>query len=77
MKAEQNSQRSKLEKEGWTRKFTIESNRVDEYKELYESLDLEVRVEFVNPSEIEECSTCFEVKCDKYIVIYTRPKPEL
>ncbi len=64
MNAEQDSQRSKLEKEGWIRKFTIESNRVDEYKELYESLNLEVRVESVNPSEIEECSTCFDLNFD-------------
>ncbi len=74
MTTNKTSNRNQLEKEGWIKKFTIEEHRVDEYRELYESLDQEVRVEFVVPSEIEGCSSCFEVKCDKYKVIYTRSK---
>jgi len=63
-----------LEKEGWERRFTIEGHRIQEYKELYESLNLEVRIEPVIPSEMEGCSNCYEVECDKYKVIYTRAK---
>ena len=74
MTANKISSRNQLEKEGWIKKFTIEEHRIKEYKELYESLNLEVRIEPVVSSEIDGCSTCFEVECDKYKVIYTRSK---
>ncbi|MFX0183423.1 MAG: hypothetical protein ACFE95_10115 [Candidatus Hodarchaeota archaeon] len=74
MKSENNTKMTQLEKEGWERKFTIEEHRVDEYRELYESLDQEVRVEPVVPSEMEGCTECFKVECDKYRTIYTRSK---
>jgi hypothetical protein len=61
-----------LEEKGWERKFIIEEHRVNEYVELYESLDQEVRVEPVIPSEIEGCSECFKTECTNYRVIYTR-----
>ena len=61
-----------LEEKGWERKFIIEEHRVNEYVELYESLDQEVRVEPVIPSEIEGCSECFKAECTNYRVIYTR-----
>ncbi len=63
-----------LEKEGWERKFTIEEHRVEEYRELYESLDQEVRVEPVVPGEMEGCFECFKADCDKYRIIFTRQK---
>ncbi len=63
-----------MEKEGWERKFTIEEHRVDEYKELYESLDQEVRVEPVVPGEMEGCNECFKTDCDKYRTVFTRSK---
>ncbi|MFQ6123973.1 MAG: hypothetical protein ACE5R6_05115 [Candidatus Heimdallarchaeota archaeon] len=68
--------RPQLEKEGWTRQFTIEEHRVSEYVELYESLGHEVRVEPVEPSdlEMEECQACYAADCEKYRTIYTRPK---
>ena len=65
---------SQLEKEGREKKFTIEEHRVEEYKELYESLDQEVRVDPVVPGEMEGCAECFKDDCDKYRVIYTRLK---
>ncbi|MHA2364299.1 MAG: hypothetical protein ACXAC7_10100 [Candidatus Hodarchaeales archaeon] len=70
------SKRTQLEAEGWTRKFTIEELRVNEYKELYESLELEVHIESVIPNELEEekCQICYEAECNKYKIIYTRPK---
>ena len=76
LKDNNNSQKSQLEREGWVRKFTIEENRVNEYKELYESLGLEVLVKLVNPSEIEGCKECFKVECEKYRTIYTRLKKD-
>jgi len=67
----------------WTRQFTIEAGRADEYVELYESLGDEVRVELVTPELMaalrpaqdmaEECTICLLADCDKYVVIYTRP----
>lgn len=68
------TKRSQLEKEGWTRQFTIEEYRLGEYVELYESLGREVRVEPVAPSEMVECQACYMAECDKYRTIYTRPK---
>lgn len=53
-------------------KFTIEEHRVDEYVELYKSLNQEVRVEPVVPGEMEGCTECFKVDCNKYRIIYTR-----
>ncbi len=74
MTNDKKEKKSQIEKEGWVRKFTVEENRVDEYKELYESLGQEVMVTAVNPSEIEGCVECFKVECDKYRTIYTRSK---
>ena len=72
MSANKTPKRNQLEKEGWIKKFTIEEHRVSEYVELYESLDQEVRVEPVIPSEMEGCNECFKVECSNYRVIYTR-----
>ncbi|MFX0210786.1 MAG: hypothetical protein ACFFDT_32705 [Candidatus Hodarchaeota archaeon] len=74
MKSEENTKRSQLEKEGWERKFTIEEHRVNEYVELYKSLNQEVRVEPVAPGEMEGCAECFKADCIKFRVIYTRVK---
>lgn len=68
------TRKSQLEKEGWKKKFTIEEHRVEEYRELYESLNQEVRIEPVVPGEMEGCTDCFKKNCDKYRVIYTRGK---
>jgi hypothetical protein len=65
---------AELEADGWIKKFTIEEQRIPEYVELYESLNQEVRVVPVIPDEIEGCATCFEVECNKFKAIYTRPK---
>ncbi len=53
-------------------KFTIEEHRVNEYVELYKSLNQEVRVESVIPGEMEGCAECFKADCANYRVIYTR-----
>ena len=61
---------------GWKAQFTIESERAQEYIELYESLGNEVRIEPLEPARLQddECSTCLMEDCDRYTVIYTRPK---
>lgn len=74
MKSEETTKKSQLEKEGWEKKFTIEEHRVDEYAELYKSLNQEVRVEPVIPGEMEGCAECFKKDCSTYRIIYTRPK---
>lgn len=65
-----------LEAQGWTRQFTVEAGRADEYVELYESLGDEVRVEPVTPDLMagEECAACLLVACEEYVIIYTHPK---
>ena len=65
-----------LEVHGWVRQFIVESERVDEYADLYESLGNEVLVEPVTPDLMvaDECVTCLLVTCDRYVVIYTRPR---
>ena len=74
MKNEENLKKFQLDKEGWERKFTIEEYRVNEYVELYKSLNQDVRVEPVVPGEIEGCTECFKDDCNKFRVIYTRAK---
>ncbi len=63
-----------LEEQGWTRQFTIETKRADEYVELYEEMGHEVRVEAVTPDLMaaEECATCLLAACNEYVIIYTR-----
>ena len=66
--------RAELEKEGWTRQFTVDEPRLSEAVELYKSLGFEVRLEPVVPDENpEECAACLEVMCARYKEIYTRP----
>ena len=64
------------EAQGWTRQFTIEAERADEYVELHEEMGNEVRVEPVTPDLMvaEECATCLLAACDRYVVIYTRTR---
>jgi hypothetical protein len=74
LKSEKESRKTLLEKEGWERKFVIEEHRVDEYVELYESLNQEVLIEPVIPGEMEGCAECFKANCTNYRIIYTRVK---
>ena len=64
------------EAQGWLRRFTIETARVDEYIELYESLGEEVRVEPVAPELMaaDDCATCLLAAGDRFRIIYTRPR---
>jgi hypothetical protein len=63
-----------LERQGWTRQFTVEAWRVEEYVELYQSLGFETRVEPATPAELgEECAECYLAQCENFRTIYTRP----
>ena len=75
MSGRQESLARELKAQGWTRQFTIEAERADEYVELYEALGNEVRVEPLTPDLLvaEECAACILAARDRYKVIYTRP----
>ncbi len=58
----------------WERGFTMEECRVNEYVELYESIDYEVRVEPATPNEVEECQVCFKADFNNLRTIYIKRK---
>lgn len=61
--------------EGWVRQFVADEPRLSEAVKLYESLGYEVKLEPATPSEVGEvCKSCVLAECDKYKVIYIRPK---
>lgn len=65
----------RLAREGWTKKFTCDAARVDEFVEIYESIGLEVRVEPISEDDPDlTCQVCFAGNRDGYKTIYTRPK---
>ena len=76
MTGEEQSRARELEAQGWTRQFTTEVERADEYVELYESLGNDVRLEPLTPELLaaEDCATCILAARDRYRVIYTRPR---
>ena len=65
-----------LQKQGWVKQFIYDEPRLSEAVELYESLDLEVKLEPVKPEELpgNQCNVCFKVASEKYKTIYTREK---
>jgi hypothetical protein len=68
------SREAELEKEGWTRQFTVDEPRLSEAIEMYKLLGFEVHLEPMVPDEnSEECAACLEIMCDRYKTIYTRP----
>ncbi len=58
----------------WEKRNIVGKDRVDELKELYESLGFEVKVErFTGPENTAEvCNTCYGDPAGEYYVIYTR-----
>lgn len=68
------TKKTKLEEQGWTKRFTIEEQRASEYVDLYEILGEEVRIEHFIPNGTEECQVCFTVESSKFRTIYTRQK---
>ncbi len=58
---------------GWRRMFIVSPERIEEVRELYESLGFEVRMEKPDPSEFkEECSSCAVKICSECFVVYVR-----
>lgn len=61
-----------LARHGWIRRFVGAAPRLQEVRELYESLGLEVRFETLSPDELaEECGDC-ALALALFRVIYTR-----
>jgi hypothetical protein len=62
-----------LKKEGWIRQFTADEPRLSEAVEEYQELGFEVRLEPVDPAEMEgDCTSCLLAAIDRYKTIYTR-----
>ncbi|GEM_PF-4570716 len=61
--------------EGWERRNVASPDRVDEVRELYESLGFEVLVRPMSPDDFgSKCNECAVTACTSYVVIYTRKK---
>ena len=58
----------------WQLRNTVGPDRVDELKELYESLGYEVKIDrFEGPDSADEtCGSCYGDPSGEYYVIYTR-----
>ncbi len=60
---------------GWLRRNLSAPDRIDEARELYESLGFEVRVESLQPENFgSKCGSCAEIACQSYVLIYTRKR---
>jgi hypothetical protein len=67
--------KKELEKKGWIKQTTIGEPRLSEIVELYKSLGYEVRLEPIEPDELdEECRKCYELEGDKVKTVYVRKK---
>ncbi len=70
---------SKLEAEGWTRRFTAKEPRLSEAVDMYRDSGFEVLLEPLSretgagEGESDECRICFEGFEDQYMIIFTRP----
>ena len=74
---------SKLEAEGWTRRFAAKEPRLSEAVDLYRDSGFEVLLEPLSmetgcrtrtgEGETDECRICFEGFEDQYMIIFTRP----
>ena len=61
--------------EGWERRFTADSQRVQEVTDLYSQLGYEVRAEPVHSEELDHgCEDCHSLIVSQFKTIYTRRK---
>ncbi len=61
------------EKTDWKRMFTVSPERMEEIRELYESLGYQVKFERPDPSEFkEECASCAVKICNECFVVYVK-----
>lgn len=60
----------------WEKRNSVGSDRVEELREMYESMGFEVRIErFKGPEQTSEtCGTCYGDPAGEYFVLYTRVK---
>jgi len=62
---------------GWERRTIMDEPRLSELVELYESLDLEVRLVPLSQQALdvlgETCEACYVGNWDNYKIIFTRP----
>lgn len=66
-----------LAAQGWSRQFDTDEPRLSEAAEMYQQMGLEVHLKpVVIDPDSETCQMCFEQDCDRYKVIWTRPKGE-
>ena len=68
------SRSAQLKADGWTRQFIASGSRLDDAREAYEEMGLEVRFEPVDPADLDqECKECL-VMDENCRAVYTRPK---
>lgn len=62
----------------WEKRNTVGKDRVDELKELYESLGFDVKIERYAGSDNadETCNVCFSGPAGEYYIIYTKRAEE-
>ena len=62
--------------EGWEARFVVDSRRVPEYVDLYESLGFEVLADPVRGDQVaSECRDCRIAMLLDFRTIYTRRRP--
>ena len=63
----------KLVSQGWERRNVTSPDRVDELRDLYESLGFEVLIQSMSPTDFgSKCNECAITACSSYVLIYTR-----
>ncbi len=61
--------------DGWTRRSLTAPDRVDEFRELYESMGLEVLAQSLAPADFgAKCKSCAVSACTSYVMLYTRKR---
>ena len=63
----------------WEKRNTIELGRAKEFVEIYESLGLEVKVEPMDLSTLDDdlsCNKCYIHGQENFVTIFTRPLKE-
>ncbi|OGO39667.1 MAG: hypothetical protein A2Z04_02375 [Chloroflexi bacterium RBG_16_57_9] len=63
-----------LTAQGWTKRFTLPTMRLNEFVQVYDSLGFEVLLEPVVPDLTrEDCASCQILDCLLLKTVYTRP----
>jgi hypothetical protein len=66
---------AELAAQGWERRFMADPVRAQEAVRMYSELGFDVRVEFIQPTELSEiCGDCRLATCRAYSTIYTRKR---